>query len=74
VPGYVSNRKGKRTDGSTRWQARWRHPTTQERRERVFRTRALAERWIKTMDSDALRGDYIDPRRGDKTFTVVADA
>ncbi len=73
MPGYARAR-GKRADGSTKWQARWRHPTTQERRERTFRTRALADRWIKTMDTDAHRGDYIDPRRGDKPFSAVAEA
>jgi integrase len=73
MSGYVRAR-GKRGDGSTKWQARWRHPTTQERRERTFRTRTLADRWIKTMDADALRGDFIDPRRSDQPFRVVAGA
>lgn len=79
MPGYVRNR-GKRADGSTRWEARWRHPTTQERRERSFRTRALADRWIKTMDADALRRRVHRPapqrqavQRGRRRLAAVVD-
>lgn len=73
MPGYARKR-GERANGSTKWQARWRHPVTQERRERTFRTKALAEQWIRRMDADADAGSYIDPRKSDQRFSAVADA
>lgn len=75
MPGYVRSR-GKRRDGSVKWQARWRHPddpSDRARRERVFRAKRDAERWIASMDTDALRGSYADPRRGGVLFRVVAE-
>lgn len=74
MPGYVRNR-GQRQDGSTKWQARWRDPMDPStRREKVFRTKNLAERWLKKMDNDSYEGAYIDPRKGDRPFRAVADA
>lgn len=73
MPGYARAR-GKRANGTTKWQARWRHPVTQERRERTFRTKVLAEQWIRRMDADADSGSYIDPRKSDQRFSAVADA
>ncbi len=76
MPGYVRAR-GKRTDGSTKWQARWRHPddpSDRGRREKVFRAKREAERWLSEQDADAFRGTYTDPRRGDRPFRAVADA
>ncbi len=75
MPGHVRGR-GKRADGSTKWQARWRHPedaSDRNRRERTFRTKKEAERWIAAMDTDALRGSYADPRRGEVRFKTVAE-
>ena len=63
--------------GSTIWQARWRppgDPSDRGRIEKVFRTRALADAWLKKMDTDAYAGQAIDPRRGDRPFREVADA
>ena len=73
MPGYALAH-GKRKDGSTIWQARWRHPEDPSdagRREQNFRTKREAERWITTMDSDAHRGTYTDPREGDAPFSKV---
>jgi integrase len=74
MPGYIKNR-GKRADGTTRWQARWRppgQPSDAKRIEKVFRTKRDATRWLSTMDADAHRGSYLDPRRGQVPFTQVA--
>lgn len=75
MPGHVRN-LGKRRDGSTKYQARWRHPdnaSDRQRRERTFKTKREAERWISAMDTDAVRGTYADPRRGDVKFKAVAE-
>src|SRR4051812_35949789 len=74
MPGYVRPR-GKRKDGSTKWQARWRSPNDPSVRiEQTFRSRRDGERWLTTMDNDAWNGSYIDPRRSDRPFREVADA
>lgn len=75
MPGYIKNR-GKRRDGSTKWQARWRppgDPSDKGRIEKLFRNKRDAERWISTMDTDSLRGTYIDPRSGEQPFTRVVE-
>jgi len=75
MPGYIKNR-GKRRDGTTKWQARWRppgDPSDRNRIERLFRDKRSAERWLSTMEADALRGTYIDPRDGQVQFSAVAD-
>jgi integrase len=82
MPGHVrplKDRDGrikKRGDNSTIWQARWRPPgdtTDAQRIEKVFRTKREAERWMSTMEADALRGAYLDPRSGQVQFSKVAD-
>jgi integrase len=79
MPGHVRDGKhksgpDKRRDGSTKWQARWRHPHDPTmRRERTFRTRREAEQWISAMDTDAARGAHIDPRKGDRPFAKVVE-
>ena len=75
MPGYIKNR-GKRRDGSTKWQARWRppgDPSDKGRIEKLFRNKRDAERWLSTMDTDSLRGTYIDPRSGEQPFTRVVE-
>lgn len=75
MPGYIKNR-GKRRDGTTKWQARWRppgDPSDKGRIEKLFRNKRDAERWISTMDTDSLRGTYIDPRSGEQPFTRVVE-
>lgn len=73
MPGHVRAR-GKRADGTTIWQARWRHPVElAHRRESNHKTKRAALDWINEQEADAKRGSYTDPRRGDARFTAVAD-
>lgn len=83
MPGHVRARKDKdgnvrkRADGSTIWQARWRpadDPSDRNRRERNFRSKKEADRWITQQDSDVLRGSYTDPRKGEVVVAALADA
>jgi len=74
MPGHVRSR-GKRADGTTKWQARWRNPLDQnERREKQFRRKGAAQRWITDMDSAVYSGSYVDPRKADRPFSEVVDA
>lgn len=74
MPGYTRAR-GKRKDGSIKWQARWRKPDDPSIRiERTFRSKRDASRWLTTMDTDAYRGAYTDPRMGERLLREVADA
>lgn len=74
MPGHVRSR-GKRADGTTKWQARWRNPLDQnERREKQFRRKGAAQRWITDMDSAVYSGSYVDPRKADRPFLEVVDA
>lgn len=74
MPGYVRAR-GKRADGSTKWQARYWDPADQSRRiEKVFRTKREAEQWMTRQSASALDGTHIDPRRGERLVREVADA
>jgi integrase len=75
VPGYVRAR-GKRKDGSTKWQARWRpadDPSDANREEQTFRTKRDAERWIAKRDSDVLRGSYAPAKSGRVLFGTVLE-
>src|SRR5918999_373879 len=73
MPGHVRER-GRRKDGSTRWQARWRGPAGQSvRREQMFRTKRDAKRWIVQMESSVFQGDFIDPRKGERPFSDVIE-
>ncbi|HEY1688803.1 MAG TPA: tyrosine-type recombinase/integrase [Solirubrobacteraceae bacterium] len=53
MPGHVRSR-GKRRDGTTKWQARWRDPRNPAiRKEKQFRDKDVARRWITRMDAEA---------------------
>jgi integrase len=69
IPGYVRNR-GKRADGTTKWQARWRHPNDPSIREETFRVKSVADRWVTKMESDAHAGMYRSGATADRTFKV----
>lgn len=74
MPGYVRKR-GKREDGSTKWQARYYDPNDQTKRiEKTFRRKESAENWLTIQGADVLRGAHVDPRRGDRPFREIADA
>ena len=73
MPGHVRD-KGRRRDGSTKWEARWRNPLNQrDRHERTFRRKDAAVRWLADMDSSTHAGTFIDPRRADRPLSRVAD-
>ena len=75
MPGHIRKRddKGKRIDGTTKWEAVWRNPLNpQERRSKTFRVKQIAARWLQQMDTDAYAGTYVDPRN--QVITVAAIA
>ncbi len=45
------------------WRARYRDPSGRER-AKTFPRKIDAERYLTTVESDLLRGDWIDPERG----------
>lgn len=68
--GHVRKR-GKRADGSTKWQARYTDPTDARglrRIEKTFRTKQEAENWLTQQQASVLRGEHQDPRRADRPF------
>ncbi len=66
--------RGKRRDGSTKWEARYRNPS-QPRKwiSKTFHRKTHAERWLTQEQASMLRGDWADPRGADRTFADVAD-
>ncbi len=53
MPGHIRNR-GKRADGTTKWQARWTDPNNStNRKDKQFRDKDVAKRWITRMDAEA---------------------
>jgi hypothetical protein len=73
MPGHVRAR-GKRKDGSIRWQARYWDPLDTTRRiEKVFKAKRDAERWLTQQGAAIYDGTHIDPRRADRPFAGVAD-
>src|ERR1035437_9133697 len=68
MPGHVRKR-GKRSDGTTKWQARYTDPTDPRRRiEKTFRNKNEAEAWLTQQQASVLRGEHQDPRRADRPF------
>lgn len=75
MPGHVQKRPGQRADGSTRWQARWRHPDDASIRvERMFRRKEVAQRWIARQEADAHAGMYRDDRPAERRFDELVEA
>jgi integrase len=71
MAGYIRKR-GKRADGSTKWQARyWDTNDLTKRYEKVFRREADAKRWLVQQSSAQLTGTHIDPRNADRPFRDV---
>jgi integrase len=60
-------------DGEITWQARWREPGGRQRKQ-TFARKIDAERFLTIMESDKLRGTYIDPAAGKITFRTYATA
>src|SRR5579859_1424040 len=74
MPGHVRKR-GKRSDGTTKWQARYVDPTNQQRRiEKTFRTKNDAEDWLTTQTASVLNGEHQDPRLAAKPFREAVAA
>ena len=74
MPGYVRNR-GKRSDGTTKWQARWRHPDDPAIRvEKVFRSKEVANRWLTQQESDAHNRMYRAAGDADRPFRELVEA
>jgi len=66
MPGHIRNR-GKRADGTTRWQARWTDPTNSlHRKDKTFRDKDIARRWMRRMDSEAEGARYQQPTNAPK--------
>lgn len=75
MPGHVRD-FGKRKDRSTKWQVRWRHPDDASIRvEKVIPgDKRRATKYLNKLESDALDGGYMDPRRADRPFREVIEA
>ena len=72
MPGTIRPRTN---DGRTTYQARWRPPgdgRDNVRRTKTFKTRREANRWLTEQEASAHSGTYVDPRRGEQDFAVVA--
>lgn len=74
MAGYVRKR-GRRKDGSTKWQARyWDVNDPSKRYEKVFRRKDEADRWLVQQSNAQLVGTHIDPRNADRPLCEVIDA
>lgn len=66
MPRFVRNR-GKRKDGSTKWQARWRDPRNPAvRKEKQFRDKDVARRWLRRMDAEAEGARFTQPTNAER--------
>lgn len=73
MAGYVRAR-GKRRDGTTKWQARYWDPENPAGRiEKVFRSKRDAARWLTRQGAAVLDGSHVDPRLGVQTVRNVAE-
>ena len=57
--------------GAVRWDVRYRDHARGQRK-RSFDRKLDAERFARAVETDLLRGDWIDPRRGKERFEVWA--
>lgn len=74
--GHVRAR-GKRADGTIKWQARYtdpKDPTGRTRIEKGFRSKREAERWLTKQQAAILEGEHSDPRRADRPFNEAVEA
>ena len=58
--------------GEVRWDVRYRDDARQQRK-RSFGRKVDAQRFARSVETDLLRGDWIDPRRGKELFGVWAE-
>lgn len=74
MPGSIRAR-GKRRDGSVRWQARYWHPDDPTKRiEKTFRKKSEANDWLVRQRADVLNGIHVDPRQADRPFRELVEA
>lgn len=67
MPGHIRNR-GKRADGTTKWQARWTDPNNSAiRKDKQFRDKDVARRWIVRMDAEAHGAMFAQPTNAERT-------
>src|SRR3954464_14694295 len=59
--------------GNGRWRARYRTPDGRER-SKTFTRKADAERFLAVVESEKIRGEYVDPLGGGRLFGGVVDA
>ena len=59
-------------NANTTWVARWRDPDGRQRK-RSFTRKLDADRFLATVESDKVRGVYVDPDAGKITFGTYAD-
>ena len=78
MAGHFTKRKYKRPDGTTRVTWRARHPDPSGRGtdqiERSFATKTEAQAWLDRQSVALLDGGYVDPRKGERPLSEVADA
>lgn len=60
------------SSGETRWDVRYRDEARRQRKK-SFRRKVDAQRFAASVETDLLRGDWIDPRRGDEPFETWAE-
>lgn len=59
---------------SGRWQARYRAPDGQDHRApETFATKTAADRWLAALETDLMRGQWIDPRAGAVLLSAYAE-
>lgn len=75
MSGHIRKR-GKRSDGSTIWQARYADPLRggTSKVEKTFRNKQEAENWLVRQRASVLGGTYIAPSQGERPFSEVLDA
>src|SRR5262245_4697614 len=68
MAGHIRRRSGK-------WQARMPDPSRggTAKLERTFRTKLEAERWLVSQQAAVHRGDWVDPRSGDRPFFELVE-
>src|SRR4051812_37932583 len=70
-------KRGKRKDGTWRWQARYPDPArpgTTAQIERTFRSRQEAEDWLTEQAHSVRSGTYISPKQAERPFSDVLAA
>jgi integrase len=70
--GQIRNR-GRRRDGSTKWEARyWDRNQPDLRHQRMFRTKSAAQDWLTQQQHAQLEGTHTAPHLGNTTFATLA--